>query len=434
MIVSCEKCHTRFQLDDARVPEAGVRVRCSRCKHAFFVTRPGATTDEVTHALAHAAASQGGARAPEATRDLSISAIEGDTLGDISGATRALSDRVGADRGDDLRAAPAGPAGRGTARETDDESDWQFNDERPPTGPGGRGPRAAVARAEPRAAGEPSIEDLGNPESWDFLASGETPPAVAGDPAAAAVHGEAPAQSPAPRAGVAGPRERRASPTPAALRAPADAAAPHVTRALNVAGWAACGLLLLLIAGASLAPRSQPALTLPASWPVGRLAFEGLTARLVDNAVAGPVLVVSGRLRNPTSEPAALGATLEVTLTGGGASSSRARADAAALAGRAAPEESLRQRDAVTVRAELAASAASLAWTELAPGEEIALDAVLPDVPLGASSFSVSARPADPPPPPVRIVVPETAPEKAVPEAAAPPTARGRIGAKRAAS
>ena len=40
MIVECGKCGTRFKLDDARVPESGIRVRCSRCKEAFFLRRP----------------------------------------------------------------------------------------------------------------------------------------------------------------------------------------------------------------------------------------------------------------------------------------------------------------------------------------------------------------------------------------------------------
>ncbi|MDD3294611.1 MAG: DUF3426 domain-containing protein [Geobacteraceae bacterium] len=39
MIIQCEKCKTRFRLDDSRVSEAGVRVRCSRCSHTFVVRR-----------------------------------------------------------------------------------------------------------------------------------------------------------------------------------------------------------------------------------------------------------------------------------------------------------------------------------------------------------------------------------------------------------
>lgn len=39
MIIQCEKCKTRFRLDDSKISEAGVRVRCSRCSHTFVVRR-----------------------------------------------------------------------------------------------------------------------------------------------------------------------------------------------------------------------------------------------------------------------------------------------------------------------------------------------------------------------------------------------------------
>jgi predicted Zn finger-like uncharacterized protein len=39
MIIQCEKCQTRFRLDDSRVTEKGVKVRCTKCKHVFTVRR-----------------------------------------------------------------------------------------------------------------------------------------------------------------------------------------------------------------------------------------------------------------------------------------------------------------------------------------------------------------------------------------------------------
>lgn len=39
MIIQCEKCNTRFKLDDSRITETGVRVRCSRCSHTFVVRK-----------------------------------------------------------------------------------------------------------------------------------------------------------------------------------------------------------------------------------------------------------------------------------------------------------------------------------------------------------------------------------------------------------
>lgn len=39
MIVQCEQCATRFRLDDAKVGEQGVKVRCSKCRFVFVVKK-----------------------------------------------------------------------------------------------------------------------------------------------------------------------------------------------------------------------------------------------------------------------------------------------------------------------------------------------------------------------------------------------------------
>ncbi len=39
MIIQCEKCRTRFRLNDSRVTDKGVKVRCTKCKHVFAVRR-----------------------------------------------------------------------------------------------------------------------------------------------------------------------------------------------------------------------------------------------------------------------------------------------------------------------------------------------------------------------------------------------------------
>ncbi|RKZ07008.1 hypothetical protein DRQ05_03820, partial [bacterium] len=31
MIVTCESCHTKYILDDDKVPEKGIRVKCPKC-------------------------------------------------------------------------------------------------------------------------------------------------------------------------------------------------------------------------------------------------------------------------------------------------------------------------------------------------------------------------------------------------------------------
>lgn len=45
MIVYCEKCNSKFQVEDAKIPEAGIKARCSVCSHAFLLKKePVATT------------------------------------------------------------------------------------------------------------------------------------------------------------------------------------------------------------------------------------------------------------------------------------------------------------------------------------------------------------------------------------------------------
>jgi predicted Zn finger-like uncharacterized protein len=39
MIIQCDQCKTKFRLDDSKVTDAGVKVRCSRCKNTFVVRK-----------------------------------------------------------------------------------------------------------------------------------------------------------------------------------------------------------------------------------------------------------------------------------------------------------------------------------------------------------------------------------------------------------
>ncbi len=44
MIIQCEQCRTKFKLDEARVPDKGVKVRCAKCRHVFSVAKDQAET------------------------------------------------------------------------------------------------------------------------------------------------------------------------------------------------------------------------------------------------------------------------------------------------------------------------------------------------------------------------------------------------------
>lgn len=40
MIIQCDKCATKFRLDDSRITPSGVKVRCTKCDNVFIVTPP----------------------------------------------------------------------------------------------------------------------------------------------------------------------------------------------------------------------------------------------------------------------------------------------------------------------------------------------------------------------------------------------------------
>ncbi len=51
MIVTCASCLTKYHLDDSKVSEKGAKVRCSRCKHVFYVVPPPETKEEVAESF-----------------------------------------------------------------------------------------------------------------------------------------------------------------------------------------------------------------------------------------------------------------------------------------------------------------------------------------------------------------------------------------------
>jgi predicted Zn finger-like uncharacterized protein len=132
VIVTCERCATQFRLDDAKVPQRGVRVRCSRCKHAFFVESPGGVESERVHRVAEEAVTGRPRPTPDATQDLCVPAQR------------------------DARAAESGLDGEsGTS-----ESDWEFGDDFP--GSSGLGEEEPGPR-DGLAAAREAVDDLLGP-------------------------------------------------------------------------------------------------------------------------------------------------------------------------------------------------------------------------------------------------------------------------------
>lgn len=128
MIVECRSCQTRFQLDESRIPLSGIRVRCSKCKEAFFLEHPSASEQEALEDVATRAAA--GGRPPDSTQDL----------------------------------VDARPAASGL---DDDEEDWEFNHDLPPEPARAAGSAAGAAGAAPVAT--PAVEDDASFGSIDDL-------------------------------------------------------------------------------------------------------------------------------------------------------------------------------------------------------------------------------------------------------------------------
>lgn len=52
MIIQCEQCRTKFRLDDSKVSERGIKVRCAKCRHIFTVRKDASTQESPASAEA----------------------------------------------------------------------------------------------------------------------------------------------------------------------------------------------------------------------------------------------------------------------------------------------------------------------------------------------------------------------------------------------
>lgn len=99
MIVTCTRCATHFQLDDARLPLKGARVRCSRCKQAFFLAHPHADHTDAVRTAAREALEERVPRPPEPTPEIGDEAVEAPAEPAAGGALElaAFEDQMGSE-------------------------------------------------------------------------------------------------------------------------------------------------------------------------------------------------------------------------------------------------------------------------------------------------------------------------------------------------
>ncbi len=444
MIVTCEACTTSFQLDEARIPPGGARVRCSRCKHAFVLSHPSDSSPEALHRIASETAADAAPGVPRVSADLPERGsgsqpgsgatadpdeedwqfnaevrVPGDDDGDAEGTSDfdASSDfgedfdaaSIPADGNDRTVAAVADDEGAqvpSTSEDTRDESSFgavddfsswmedeesadasstalEIDEESGELGPGDAEVGVYSARG--------GAEDLGDPASWDLI----------GDAAATASRRSMP--------GIPGPAHTRGSRTPLAPspefldqfgepsfaddleeeRGPLQTAALRMANAL---GW---GVTLALVGAAAFAllqPEWARRSTVAQRVQAGPFVVETSGTSWVETSRMGTLLLVQGRSSNAGSAPIWPRPVQIALLDGVG----RRLAVAPVRAGATLPESVLRESRPEALEAARVGAMSAFASEPLAPGESRAFEAVVTQVPAEARRILLQIADSEP--------------------------------------
>jgi predicted Zn finger-like uncharacterized protein len=474
VIVTCEECQTQFRLGDAKVPETGIRVRCSRCKCAFFVESPHKPAPDQAEDLARealgaepiaAAQPPSEASQPDEESDWQFNEDidpvlgAGESQNELAAARDAVDDLLGGAPAVAADPDPDPVTGATAANETsdsgfdlaaddfagDDDSDFdtidpvfadapssefEFTDE-PEDDPNAvtidRGvfsesladpgadsgldlDPAPEPEPEPELAGdsggEPLIdypdeeasqeaaaaddsedpfgetaEDLGSPADWDFFEEGDTQPSAGVAPTRDAFDAgaEVGAAAPFDVAGAFATSELATDPE-------TDVSAGDIwfTRMRGVLGWALVSSLCLFAIAVALFPGAMHFAPEAAPIRIAGLETVRLEGRWVENAVAGPVYVVSGAFHSTGEARPADGSVLRVRLL-----DARGNSVTAETAAVGAPIQTARLRESNPrdLSAAQERSAPSILGDPLARRKRRPFMALLGDVPSGAVAF-----------------------------------------------
>ncbi len=485
MFVSCGNCDAEYELDDAKIPVGGARLRCKQCDRFFVVSAPEPGDlqegdDLGDYALAPEAPGWdalepggpaaadvfgfddgdtdagldldlGGDDDPDAKLDLAddvdlddaaVFGAEVDSAGEAGGEGGAAVEVGG--EADIERGAPLGDEGG-----PDVESDWEFNEdvERFSRGVGGAAPGSApdrgaaqsdlpdaedavddllgasggigngaaaavddllgdrgadalelgddladaVSGGDPQAGPEqPSAAldlgdadalagasgDLGDLSDWDLF---DDPAAIGASPAAAGAAGRAAAFAPDGARGE--PRVELA----VAVAEDAPVELRWTDRIAQVAGWGAVVALLVAALVGGVAAHSSDARAPTGRWSGAGFEADQISGRWVENAVAGSIYVVSGRIRNAGDADRASRSALGVRLID--ATGREIDRDPIPL-GPALPERILRESSPAEIAAYQQRRAPRIASVG---ASWVAFEAALVDVPPFARRFELHA-------------------------------------------
>lgn len=415
MIVQCEHCQTRFQLDESRIPARGIRVRCSRCKHAFFLAHPDASAAEAVEDVVEQAVVGDRTSPPDATEDLSAQSPGGDGSLDAlarSGPLAEEGEESDWEFNTELPEPEAKASAATPAADSGDDAEGPFgfddgssgllgaDEPEPSPSPDEDSPLAAPADGAPDLAGVASVgapiepaptvagTDDAEPEKWDFFGDDALETPAAPPPSAPAL----PAVPAAPEQEVAEPSVR---PEPAPSAWTGDAAADTAPArwrgaALGAAGWAA--VLALFLAGAVpgvVRPLRGHGVSPDAGYEqdLGPLRARNVRATRLENARGDELVVVRGELRAPGSGAVRAGRVDVVLLDGRGRPLDVPAARVPA--GVAVEASTLRTLSPDALAVIQRNAAATLETVRVSPGGALAFTAWFAELPEGAARFEL---------------------------------------------
>jgi predicted Zn finger-like uncharacterized protein len=437
VIVTCQNCDTSFQLDESRVPAQGIRVRCSRCKEAFFLAKPSAKPEQAIHGIAAEAARSSGSRAPTATQDLEASntavapsgrsnarpaveeeehdwefnldppaqgsakpakptrSAEGDLAweeGDAGGSGLSLAGE------DETSVAPVAgePSAFGSVDDfsslMEGDGDQVSADVSVATRIGAvdRSPARGAQAAQSTATGR--RDELGDPENWDFFGEPTSPVA---DSNSGSVLGRI-ALTSIPAAHTAQTDSRWADDS--WDDASASTHPGTIERSImwlgQAIGWATTALLASVVTISGFWTTAQSIVVLPQEVRLGEFEARDMTGRWIDTARGETLLRVTGELSHAGASDRALGGLLEVALLD--ADGRRLPVDPQP-AGVALPVDELRELTPAALRIVIDRAAFSLAHEPIGASKPVAFQAIFQDVPGHATRFalSIADRPAN---------------------------------------
>ena len=342
MFVSCGTCDTEYQLDDAKIPAGGARLRCTNCNHYFVIAPPAASDLQIADDLARDALSTEApgeadpdperaaapdedfdpdgesdwefndmveASEPAVAEEASESAFDRNgEWGELGAAEDVVDDLLGAAGAIDADPAAAVDDLLGEIDVADSQLGEPGGELRSGSGFSSEGVDLGDADVLEGHAGDLAADGgdpLGDLSDWDLFDQ----PAATDASAVSAGRKSLPAS--AARDGVgAEPRVGIAI----ALSGDSPTSAGWTHRVSQIAGWGAVLVMIVVALVSGLLSHSSDVRAPAGSWSGAGFEADQIVGRWVDNAIAGSIYVVSGRIRGAPSSNRASRKTLGIRL------------------------------------------------------------------------------------------------------------------------